>query len=292
MLPTATQNLLDPWRTRIIKLRTKFRSWLNLGAVFVGLSLVSSIARAAELRDLCPTRPGLGTAPCIVDQGRLLVEVGVAGWTLEQSPDARTDTVLIADTLLRYGLSPVDELQVGWAPYGHVRERDKTIGTVGKRNGIGDVTIAYKRSLIGPDGEGLSVAIQPFVKLPVGRSPTGDGTWSAGILWPISYDVSEHLQLQATPELDAAPDENGHGRHASFGAVMGVGVATSERTGVTLELSAFREQDPARHFTELLAGASGTWQPNQDWQLDAGVIVGLNRNSPDLELTAGISRRF
>lgn len=270
----------------------KLRRKLKLGVAFLGFIAASGIAGATDLRELCPTRPGLGTAPCIVDQGHLLVEIGFGDWTVDNSSDARSDTILFGDALLRLGLSSLDEIQFGWTPYGHVRERDKPSGAVRRRNGIGDMALAYKRSLAGPDGKGLSLAIQPFVTLPVGSSAISDGTWSAGLVLPVSFDVSEHLQLQATPEIDAHADEDGHGRHGSFGSVFGVGLATSDNTGLTFELSAFRENEPSQHFTELLGGVSGTWQPDQKWQLDAGAVFGLNRDSPDLELTAGVSRRF
>lgn len=268
------------------------RPILKLGAFILANSVAPPSARAAELRQLCPTRPGLGTAPCIVDQGHMLVEVGLADWTVEDTPDARTDTILAGEMLIRYGLTDVDEVQFGWTAFGHVREREKATGGVIKVQGSGDISLAYKRSLRHPDGNELSIAIQPFVTLPVGGSAIGDGDWSAGLLLPISFDVSDHVQLQVTPEIDASVDEDGHGRHAAFGGVAGLGLAINETIGVTLELSALREQDPAGRSTELLAGVSGTWQPGANWQFDVGAVLGLNHDSPDAELALGVSRRF
>ncbi len=261
--------------------------------ILVGLtSFNPGAAAASDLRDLCPTRPGLGTAPCIVDAGHVLVEVGLGDWTIESDSETRTDTVLIGDLLVRYGLSNVDELQLGWTPFGHVRQRDKSTGSVVRAGGVGDVTVAYKHSLRHPDGNGLSVAIQPFVTLPVGGSAIGNHDWSTGLLVPISFDVTDHLQLQATPEVDAAVDGDGHGRHASFGGVAGLAIAISKQTGVSVEISAFQDQDPAGQATKLLAGVSATFQPNENLQLDVGGAFGLNRASPDAELSVGVSGRF
>ena len=53
-----------------------------------------------------------------------------------------------------------------------------------------------------------------------------------------------------------------------------------------------RDRDPARRASEWLAGLSAGWQPDDDSQWDAGVNVGLNRDSPDLQLYAGYVRRF
>jgi hypothetical protein len=66
----------------------------------------------------------------------------------------------------------------------------------------------------------------------------------------------------------------------------------SDSVNVDLEMSAFRDDDPAGHTTELLASASVAWQPESNLQLDAGGAAGLNRASPDAQLYLGVSRRF
>lgn len=255
-------------------------------------ALVRCPAHAGEIRDLCPTRPGLGTAPCIVDSGHLLIEVGLGDWTIDSDRDTRTDTLLVGDLLIRYGLSNLEELQFGWTPFGRVRERDKSTGRVARAEGVGDVTVAYKRSLSNPDGNAFSVAIQSFVTLPIGGSPIGSHDWSGGLLIPMSFEVSDRVQLQATPEVDASVDGDGHGRHAAYGIVAGLGFGLSENTGITLEFSSFRDRDPAGHTIELLAGLSATWQPSKNVQLDIGGALGLNDDSPDVNLAVGISSRF
>jgi hypothetical protein len=60
----------------------------------------------------------------------------------------------------------------------------------------------------------------------------------------------------------------------------------------TLELQAVRDDDPAGHATEALAGLSFAWQPKSNLQLDMGAVAGLNHASPDVELYLGIARRF
>src|SRR3546814_4036295 len=71
-------------------------------------------ALAEEGRALCPDRPGLGTPACTVDVGAVVLEVGVADWTLDDNADSRTDSWAFGDTLLRAGLTPSLEVQVGW----------------------------------------------------------------------------------------------------------------------------------------------------------------------------------
>ncbi|MGK2910024.1 MAG: transporter [Sphingobium sp.] len=261
----------------------------------LGLLLAAAFAAPAaaqDLRDLCPARPGLGTPPCIVDKGHVLAELGIADWTRDQDDDTRTDTIQGGDLLLRYGVDTNSEVQIGWTAYGHQRERDRLSGDIDKASGVGDVTLAYKRSLAQPDGSGFSVALQPFAILPTGGSAIGDGDWSAGLIVPVSAKIAKGVELQLSPEVDAAVDEDRDGRHLSFGTVAGLGIDVSESVNAELEVSAFRDDDPSGHSTEVLLAGSFAWQPSDAWQLDVGSAFGLNADSPDARLYVGIARRF
>lgn len=263
--------------------------------LWVALSLVAlpaTVAAAQPLRELCPTRPGLGTAPCIVDKGRVIAELGLVDWTADRSATSSVNTVLVGDILLRYGLTDLAELQIAWTTFGHTRERDKASGNVTTNGGIGDFTVALKHSLRNPEGGGFSIALQPFVALPLGGSAIGSGDWETGLLVPMSYDLNDDFQLQLTPEIGASADSDGRGRHFSGGAVIGLGVSVSHKVSATFELSAFRDRDPDGSTTELLAGLSSAWQPSNNLQFDIGTSFGLNRNSSDIQLGIGISGRF
>jgi hypothetical protein len=260
--------------------------------LFILLLSISARGAAQDMRELCPTRPGLGTPPCIVDRRHVVGEVAIGDWIRENDPDAGTDTIVFGDLLLRYGIDSVSEVQLGWTAFGHVRERDKALAAVSKSNRVGDITLAYKRNLSNPDGEGLSIAFQPFATLPVGRSPIGAGDWGGGLLLAVSRDLGNGLQLQLTPEVDAAVDEDGNGRHLSFGAVIGVGVDLAETINAAIEFSAFRDNDPSGPQSELLAAFALAWQPHDNLQLDVGSVAGLNHASPDLRLYFGVSQRF
>ncbi len=133
-------------------------------------------AAYAEDRDYCPARPGLGTPACTIASGRVSVEMGLADWTRDDNPDQREDTILIGDTLVRIGLTDTVEAQVGWTPFGHVRTRDDNGGAIQTADRAGDALIGLKVNLRHPDGSGFAAAVQPFVTVPVGRSPVGAGT--------------------------------------------------------------------------------------------------------------------
>jgi hypothetical protein len=258
-------------------------------AVVVAMAATVAYADTPELRDFCADRPGLGTPACTIDPGHVMVELGVADWTLDKQSDARTDTVIAGDLLVRYGLDATTEVQLGWTAYGHVRVRDNSTGMVSKTGRTGDILLSVRKSLSGPDGK---VAIQPFVMLPVGRSPVGAGDWGAGVILPFGFDLGKGIQLAFTPEVDAAVDEDGSGRHLAFSNVIGLSEPLTKQLNLTEEVSATRDNDPSGHSTTLLASASLAYQPGKNTQFDVGAVAGLNSNSPDVEVYFGVAKRF
>jgi len=260
--------------------------------IFAGSILLwLSVPAAAELRDYCPDRPGLGTPACTVDRGHASIEVGLADWTLQRDDAQRSDRLIFGDVLLRYGVDDRTEVQLGWTSFGHEVDRDRLTGLRARRSGIGDASIALRRNLHNPDGSGFSAALMPFASLPTGRQPIGAGDWAAGLRVPISYELDDRFSLSLTPEVDAAADEDGDGRHLAYGAVAGIAAKLSENIAATVEYEATRDRDPGGHATEQLAGVSLGWLPRGDMQLDIGANAGL-RHAADVELYFGVSRRF
>ncbi|WP_176495314.1 transporter [Sphingomonas sp. HMP6] len=259
----------------------------------LAILLLSAASPAfAEERDYCPTRPGLGTTPCTIAPKRVSVETALVDWTLDDQPDARSDTVLIGNTFVRVGLTNSIEAQIGWTPYGNVRTRDKNTQAIDTAGRAGDVTLGMKANLLNPDGSKLSIAVQPFATVPVGRAPVGAGDWGAGVVVPATYDLSETLNLASTSEIDAKVDEDGSGRHFAYSEVIGLEVKLSKTLSATIEGQVLRDEDPGGRTTQGLASASLAWSAQDDLQLDVGAVAGLNRAAPDVELYLGVSRRF
>ena len=262
-----------------------------------GLLLLALLAAAASpavadpaLRKLCTDRPGVGTPACTLDAGQVQIELGLADWTLDRQPGTRSDEVDVGETLVRIGIADHAELQFGWTAYGWTRERAGH--AISHASGTGDLFVAFRRNLLRPDGAGTTVAIMPYATLPTGGRAIGAGTWSAGVEVPFGFDLSDAVSLEFAPRVEAAADADRHGRHLAFGSVAGVAVDLSRVWNMTAELAASRDDDPSKHRTRELAGLSFGWTPGRNFQLDAGANVGLDRAAPDLEVYAGIVRRF
>ena len=266
-----------------------FRSILLFAAM---AAAAPALALADEgRRELCLDRPGLGTPACTVDKGDIVIELGIGDWTRDDDGSTRTDAVVAGDALLRIGLTPSLEAQIGWTAAGFVRERDRMAGTVTTRTHVGDVMLALRQNLHNPDGSGFSIAAMPYVMLPVGHQPTGAGDWSAGLIVPASVEMGA-VSLGVTPQISAATDGDGKGRHLAYGTTAGIGFGVSDTVSMAVEFSAARDRDPAGHSTELLGGVSAGWQSDADSQWDVGTNIGLNRNSPAVEFYFGFAHRF
>ena len=260
--------------------------------LLAGLLIASPALADDDLRDLCAERPGLDTPACTVDPGHLQVELGVGDWTLDKQAGSRTDTILLGQALARYGVGTSTEVRLGWTAYGHIRTRDRASGAIDRSSGTGDITIGLKQNLSNPNGDGFSLALLPYASLPTGKNDIGAGDWGAGLLLPISFDLTDKVSWATTPEVDAAVDADGNGRHLAFGSAAGLDVELSKHWSMSVEGELIRDRDPSGHSTRAVAGAFLAYKPQERLQFDVGAQAGLNRATPDVELYFGISRKF
>ena len=135
-------------------------------------------------------------------------------------------------------------------------------------------------------------AIKAYATLPVGHAPSGLGDWSAGMLVPVSLPLTDTVQLALTPEIDAAANGSGDGHHLAFGGAAGLGFKLLKTVSFGTDIRLLRDNDPSGSATKATAGMSIAAQSGDNLQFDTGSNVGLNSNSPDVEIYVGISKRF
>ena len=264
--------------------------WTMLAAGLMAVAPASAQSQPPTERDLCTDRPGLGTPACTIDKGRVVLEVGLADWTRDDGAGSREDSFLFGDALARIGISDTVELELGLTSLGYQHTRDAT--GVSHATRIGDAFVGAKFNLSNPDGSHFSAALLPYATLPTGRQPIGAGDWGAGLIVPVSYELSESLELQASPEIDAAVDADGNGRHTAYGSTVGLGFSVSGSVSGAIEYQGIRDRDPSGYTTQSLAGLSFAWQRSGDLQFDIGSNIGLNRDTSDIEVYFGVSKRF
>ena len=262
--------------------------WIYLATTVVGIA--ASTAAQADDDDICADRPGKATATCTVPAGAWQVETGLTDWSLQRSGGQRETTTVVGETLFKYGLSESTDVGIDVMPYVRVASRDH--GSRESMAGIGDLSVQLKHRLTREDAA-LQVAMLPVVTVPIAKQGLGAGAWQFAMLLPVSYDVPRSpFSIGLTPELDWVADGDGHGRHLAMAQVASLGWQASDKLNLSAELWGQWDWDPAGKTRQVSVDGSIAYLASKKLQLDAGANVGLNRNTPDLELYGGFSYRF
>ena len=246
----------------------------------------------SALRGLCTDRPTKSTGPCTVDAGHWQVEVDAYDVTWDRSGGVGTRTTVIADPTLKLGLT--DSLDVE-ASYAARVETTTTAGGVTTRAaGGGDLYLRAKYNLIGDNGGSLAAAVSPFVKLPTAGHQIGNGAVEGGVIAPVQLTLSTGLQILVDPEMDLLENGSGHGNHLNLVNLVSVSRPLTSTLTLSAEVWSDANFEPVKTVTQASLDLGLAWIPKAmpALQLDGGVNIGLNRSTPDLQVYAGVSRRF
>src|ERR1041385_8632714 len=120
--------------------------------------LASPEARAQDSAAICADRPTKSNNACTVEPGRWQLETDLFNGTFQRSGGVTTDTYLIANPTLKYGIAPVLDIEANIAPYEIVRTHD-LFGTR-TLSGVGDLFLRLKYEAVaeGP----AQIAVIPY----------------------------------------------------------------------------------------------------------------------------------
>lgn len=265
----------------------RWSPWLGIAAPLIA---IPGTAIASEEEPICADRPGLSTPTCTVPAGMIQVETTIADWIRDRSDGVRTEELGIGATAFKYGVTDRFHVEAGVVPYARVRTRGD--GESETLSGFGDMWIAAKYRVTSDDAP-VQVALYPSVKIPTAKRPLGNGEVEGAILIPIGYAIpGSELSLVFGPELALVADEDGSGHHPAMAQVAGFGFPLAPRLSGSAELLASWDWDPAGTVRQYTAGISAAYLISNDVQIDAGVNLGLNRATSDVEIYSGVAFRF
>lgn len=250
---------------------------------FAALVLTAAPA-TAEGAPICTDRPAKANAVCTVPAGKFQLESSFADWTRIEAEGTMTDIWQGGGSVLKFGLTDHSDLQLGFTPYVDIDSGPTHL------SGVGDVTVRYKHRLTNDDAK-LQVAAIPFIKLPTAKHGIGNGKAEGGLAVPVSTALGK-ATLTIGPEVDLLTDSDGDGRHFQLVNLANIAGTIAPRMTLAGELWTATNFDPAHTGTQLSADAAMAYLVNDNFQLDAGANLGLNRNTPDVEIYAGFSIRF
>jgi Putative MetA-pathway of phenol degradation len=238
-----------------------------------------------EPEPISPDRAGAATSTATVGRSAWQLEVGLA-YQRERFAGSPTERRFTVEAALRAGVTERFELRVDGRPLVRLRgaEDDTSHGDFG----LG----AKYRFLDATDGSWVpSLAVLPFVKLPVAEPPIGSGKTDFGALLLASFALPGQVSL----DVDAGMAAIGQSRAGGYllQAIVAAGVSRDLVDWLTLfseVVYASRDERAGRDSVMLDAGV--IWRPRRDVAVDASVVTSLAGPGPDWALRSGVSIRF
>lgn len=254
----------------------------------VFLTLFSALLAnaAGPVREMFTDRPDVTESPHSVAPGFFQVEMSFFDYEQDSTGPDRLDNWVVGSVNLKYGITKDSDLQ--FIVNMHSRQRTSGLGGHDLASGFDDITLRYKQNLWGNDSGRTALALIPFITMPT-HGEIGSEAWGGGLVMPFSIELSDRLSLGLMAQCDLAPDLETNGTDAEWLGTICLGLDLTERCGAYTEvIGVFGEDIQA----QLRSATGFTFALNENLMLDAGVRVGLNRESPDLGIFTGMSFRF
>jgi len=255
------------------------------GADKSGYSLANPVP-AELLRDLNSDRPDVTEGPFTVDAGHAQLEMDFASYAHNRLGGTSTSELSAGDFNLRMGVRSNFEAGIFIAPY--MRDTAATAGEPKETNsGFGDVTLRAKINFWGNDGGATAGGLIVDLTLPTAARGLGSGHAEGTVTLPLAVELGGGWDGGAMTVLDLRPRAGGGYRAVWINAAT-VGHDIAGALAGYMELTS--AAGDGGHAATFDAGLM--WKVNANTQLDAGANFGLTRNTDDVLVFSGLSRRF
>ena len=111
---------------------------------------------------------------------------------------------------------------------------------------------------------------------------------------PVSFELSDKIEITFDPEMDLRADEDGDGHHIALAGVASVSRDFGSGFDGSFEVWSMVEREPGNRKTQASFDVALAWSPekNNNMQFDAEVDFGLTHDTPKTEVSAGVAVRF
>jgi hypothetical protein len=236
-----------------------------------------------EMREFLPDRPYVTDSPYTVDAGHWLLEAGLFEYTRDRytSDDMpRLDSFAFGDMEVRLGVTSYAEAEALFTAYTYMQTKDKITGAQLKQSGFSDFTLRFKFNILGNDGGRIAIALIPFVVFPTGADGIGNRGFSGGVVLPVEFALPADFILRAASTIQTI-HEPGGGSHFDYINSAALGHPITKKLSTYIEL-----------WTDISTEAHQSWvgtvdtgliyQLANNWELDAGVNIGVTKAAHDL----------
>lgn len=242
------------------------------------------------LREMSTDRPDKTESPYTVDAGRVQIETDFFGYSRDSEAGRETEVFDIVPINIKLGLTNVSDIQFVYG--GYTFSRSEGGGSRSERDsGLGDLVVRYKHNIWGNDGGRTALAVMPFITLPVSTLEDASDDVEGGLIVPLAIDLGNGVGLGLMTEVDLLRETTGSGYAPTFINSATIGVELTDKVGAYGEIFVERSSEDGAE-TIVTADFGVTYGVTKHLQLDAGVNVGLTDAADDLNVFAGLSRRF
>ena len=283
-------NLLNGCQAAPLRHRIACAALAFVGSV---ASIAAIPAFAASDDSIVTDRPDFVESSAVVGKGRLQVETSFAA---ERSRiDGAVERATSTPTLLRIGVSDALELRFETDGRLHAWSSVGGSGGSGNGNGIGNSERGYSDTAIGLkwhalDAKGNAPAVGVLVHADLA---TGSKTFRGQGVRPSlrlvgEWELPADFALGIMPGIASQTGTDGKRFMAGiFGIVLGK--AWNDKFRSFVELSAPQIARGRDGGSTLTIDAGVAWLMGENIQVDTALARGLNRNTPDLSWTVGLS---
>jgi Putative MetA-pathway of phenol degradation len=108
----------------------------------------------------------------------------------------------------------------------------------------------------------------------------------------VAFSLPNGITLLFNSEVDALKDSVNDGRHANYINLVNLSRQIVKDVTLYVEFWSDYNNDPTQRTTQYSIDTALAWTARPNLQLDVGANFGLNRETPAIQLYAGISQRF
>lgn len=267
--------------------RPNFLMRANLSQLLALVLACTASSGADVVRPMRTDRPDVTESGYSVAPGFFQVEMSFFDYERDRAGPDRLDSWIYGQINFKYGLTTNNDIQVVFDTH----TVNRAIGADDEReitSGFGDVTLRLKHNLWGNDSGRSALSVMPFITMPTGSELSAEA-WAGGVVMPFAMTLNDRFSLGSMGQVDLVPDGETHGHDLEFLATVCLGLTLTERWGTYSELIISAGEDTD---AQLRSATGVTFAVTDDFVLDAGVRIGLNRAAPDLGVFSGVSFRF
>jgi hypothetical protein len=245
-----------------------------------------------QMRDFNPDRPSVTTGPYTVDPGHWLLEVGLFEYTRDRynSEGIRLDSFTLGDTNVRLGLTSYAEIDLLFAAYTYILTTVKNTGAEQRQGGFSDLTLRSKINIFGGDGGPLAIGLIPSVTFPSGANGIGLRGFAGGFGFPVQFELPSDFQLTVESIIQTI-HEPGGGSHFDYPNSASLSHPITKKLSTYLEFAT--DTSTAAHTSWIgTIDTALVYQPVDNWQMDAGVNIGVTKAANDLFTFVGVAWRY